>query len=137
MTKEEFNRLGVGIILLTGNNYIKITNINKDCGTFDGELYVSYPLNVKPISLKGRSWVEVDFFDIPTEKFVTDCIKIGHKVKFDTEDELTVSLCDTQGNITESIDVICKYGLVKYFSIPDVAIPFIGSAITQYKNIKK
>ena len=133
MTKEEFKRLAVGTFLLIGHNYVKITNINKDNGTFDGELYVPYPLNIKPCLLQGRSWTEVDFFDVPTEKFVSDCIKIGHKVKFDSEDELTVSLCDAQGNIFDSFDAICKDGVIKYFSIPNFALAFIGSVVRQYK----
>lgn len=136
MTKEEFNKLVVGAILLTGHNYIEITNIDKDSGTFDGNLLFPYPLNVKPIPLKKRSWTEVEFFDIPQEKLIADIVKIGHKVKFDDDEELTVSLCDMQGNVVESLDVICSNGLVKYFTMPKVGISFIGSVVSQYKNIK-
>lgn len=127
MTKDEFNKLGVGTILLAGHNFVKITKIHEDKEHFDGILYTPYPLNIQPQNITDRLYAEVDFFDINENQFVADCIRMDIPITYDGKEEYTVHQC---------VDVICEAGLVKYFSISNIGIGFIGSTVRYYKNIK-
>lgn len=127
MTKEEFKKLRVGTILLAGCNFVEITKIHEDKEHFDGILHTPYPLSIAPLSVQGLSWVEVDFFDIPEDKFVADCIRYKQPITNDAKDNYTVR---------DVVDVVCECGLVKYFSIMDIGKSFIGSVVRHYKNIK-
>lgn len=136
MTKEEFNKLGIGAILLYGENYVEITKFSGD-DTFDGLLYLPCVYGNRPSPVQNISLTEVDFFDIPEDKFVSDVIRFTkHKIKFDGRGEYTVQLTDLSEKCVAEVDVICSDGLVKYFSRPPVAISFIGSVVRRYKNTK-
>ena len=133
MTKEEFNKLGIGTILLCGQNYVEITNFNND-DTFDGLLYLPYQWSTKPNLKRHLSLTDVEFFDIPEDKFVSDVISCdNHKIKYDGKGEYTVQINAVEEGSVAIVDVICRDGLVKYFSIPPLGFSFISSVVRKYK----
>ena len=127
MTKEEFKKIRVGDILLSGHNFVQIMSKHEDDEHFDGLLYTPYPLNIPPQYIKGLCFTEVDFFNIPSETFIADCAINGIEITDYEKDSFTIN---------GRIDVVCRLGTVKYFSIMDKEISFIKSVVRKYKQIK-